>query len=384
MTDAPTDQRRCPPLLPLLIATWLVIFAGTFASGQVGGDLPETGRALYENACAACHGSDGRGAPAHVVGFDTPLPDFSDCEFAPREADGDWYYVTAEGGPARGFSEIMPAFGDALTDEQIQKTLNHIRTFCTNKDWPRGELNLPRPLKTTKAYPEDEVVFSSTFESEGLGKVTNELIYEKRIGERNQFELIFPFGWAEQPASGGTDTDWRGAIEDVGVGFKRVMLHSYESGSIVSLGGEVFFNTGDKDDGLGSGTTIFEPYLAYGQILPADYFFQCQAGFELPSNGKHANETVFWRGAFGRTISTGVYGQAWSPMVELIGSKELVSGTDTDWDAIPQLQVALNRRQHVRLCFGAKIPLNNRDLRETEYMVYLLWDWFDGGFFEGW
>jgi hypothetical protein len=25
-----------------------------------------------------------------------------------------------------------------------------------------------------------------------------------------------------------------------------------------------------------------------------------------------------------------------------------------------------------------------RDTRSTRLLVYLLWDWFDGGFFEGW
>jgi hypothetical protein len=328
---------------------------------------------------------DGRGAPAKVVGFDVPLPDFTDSSFASREAAADWHYVASEGGPARGFSRIMPAFGDALTDEEIQKIVSHVHTFYPDKDWPRGELNLPRALKTGKAYPEDELVFTSTFEREGHGKFANKVIYEKRIGKRNQFELIFPFGWAEQTISAGNnEKEWRGSFGDVGLGFKRVMHHSIESGSIVSLAGEMFFNSGDKADGFGNGTTVFEPYLAYGQLLPADYFIQCQAGFELPFNGKQANEIVFWRGALGRTFETGPYGRAWSPMIELIGEKELVSGTDTNWDIIPQMQVTLNTRQHIRLCAGAKIPMNNRDLRETEYMIYLLWDWFDGGFFEGW
>jgi hypothetical protein len=34
--------------------------------------------------------------------------------------------------------------------------------------------------------------------------------------------------------------------------------------------------------------------------------------------------------------------------------------------------------------FGVRIPLNDADVRQTELIVYILWDWFDGGFFEGW
>lgn len=70
-----------------------------------------TGKELYQAACAACHGNDGRGAPQTQVGFDTPLPDFTDCQFASREPDPDWVTVVHEGGPVRGFAEIMPAFG---------------------------------------------------------------------------------------------------------------------------------------------------------------------------------------------------------------------------------------------------------------------------------
>jgi len=51
---------------------------------------------------------------------------------------------------------------------------------------------------------------------------------------------------------------------------------------------------------------------------------------------------------------------------------------------VPQLQVTLSTRQHVRLGVGAKIPLNNTATRETTYLAYVLWDWFDGGFIDGW
>ena len=72
------------------------------------------GSALYERACAACHGTDGQGRGAVDVGFDIPLPDFSDCAFASREPDADWFAVVHEGGPVRAFDRMMPAFGDAL------------------------------------------------------------------------------------------------------------------------------------------------------------------------------------------------------------------------------------------------------------------------------
>jgi hypothetical protein len=48
------------------------------------------------------------------------------------------------------------------------------------------------------------------------------------------------------------------------------------------------------------------------------------------------------------------------------------------------MQVTLNRRQHVMLNLGVRLPLTNADRRNTLILAYLLWDWFDGGFLAGW
>jgi mono/diheme cytochrome c family protein len=114
----------------------------------------KNGAELYRAACAACHGSDGRRVPQSLVGLDLPVPDFTDCRFGSPEADMDWMAVVHEGGPARAFDPMMPAFGDALSDDEITLIIGHLRTFCLEPGWPRGDLNLPRPLVTEKAYPE--------------------------------------------------------------------------------------------------------------------------------------------------------------------------------------------------------------------------------------
>lgn len=369
-----------------VVSLWCI---GKFAIGSVppklSEKLPESGRELYRLSCAACHGSDGRGAPTGMVGFDTPLPDFTDCNFTTREAAADWIAVAMEGGPARGFSEIMPEFGDALTQEQVTKILLHIRTFADCDDWPRGELNLPRAIFTTKAYPEDELVIESIFKTEGLDKISNKLIYERRIGEHNQVELAVPFGWNKIESNDDSEhTEWASGMGDVALGAKRVLFHSMSSQSILSAGAEVLLPTGDEDEGFGKGTTVFEPFLAYGQLFPADFFLQLQAGVELPCEDEHVQDEAFWKMAAGRTFSLGRYGSSWSPMVEILGSKNLDRGHDAEWDIVPQIQLSLNRRQHVRLALGVRLPLNHTDQRDPVYVVYLLWDMFDGGFLEGW
>src|SRR6187455_887798 len=70
--------------------------------------IPPNGRAIFEANCAACHGLDGRGMRTTAqVGFDLPMPNFSDCEFGPREADADWSAIIHQGGPVRAFPRLM-------------------------------------------------------------------------------------------------------------------------------------------------------------------------------------------------------------------------------------------------------------------------------------
>ena len=82
----------------------------------------DEGQRLYELACSGCHGTDGVGAARDQVAFDTPLPDFSDCSFSSREPDADWVAIAHQGGPVRAFDETMPAFGEALSEEQSNLT----------------------------------------------------------------------------------------------------------------------------------------------------------------------------------------------------------------------------------------------------------------------
>ena len=373
----------------LCLAGVLYVFGGILmiALPAVADDsMPSTGRAIYRAACSSCHGADGRGAPPSLVGFPTPVPDFTDCDFANREPDSDWMGITYEGGPSRGFSEFMPAFEGALTVEQVQFAVNHIRTFCTDDRWPRGELNLPRALITGKAFPEDEAVMTTLIDIEGEGAILNKVVYEQRFGPRNQWEIVVPFGWLETENVIDDDgsTRWTSSMGDIALALKRVVYHSYEKGSIVSVAGELILPTGDEELGFGNGTTVFEPIVVWGQILPADFFLQTQFGLELTADKDKAENAAFLRAALGWTTTTGEFGRAWSPMVELTAGREFATDTTIRYSIVPQIQITLNRRQHIMFNFGLRVPLNERDVRKTQVVFYVLWDWFDGTLFEGW
>jgi mono/diheme cytochrome c family protein len=338
----------------------------------------KTGADLYREACAACHGLDGTGKEAGAIGFDVPTPDFTDCQFAPREANADWVTVAHEGGPARGFSRHMPAFGGAFGEADLHRIVEHIKTFCMAPEWPRGELNLPKALFTEKAFPEDEWVMTTSF-GRRPASVSTQFVYEKRFGPRNQIEIKLPLAVSR---AGGA---WSGGAGDLGLGFKRALAHSLERGYIFSLSGELILPTGDGAAGLSKDTTVFESFVTLGKLLPADGFLQLQGGVELPADRAKAGREVFWRAAVGKTFTeNGPFGRAWSPMVEVLAARELARGAAIDWDIVPQFQVTLNTRQHVRFNIGWRTPLGGRRGRSSSVVMYFLWDWFDGGLRDGW
>lgn len=376
------EDRRVPCRMvgwPSLSLPLVAFLAAALPATARAAEPLRSGAELYLAACAHCHGRDGRGAAPERLRLPVPLPDFTDCRFAAREPDEDWAAVVHEGGPARGFDRTMPAFGDALSAAQVDLVLAHVRSFCRDDGWPRGELNLPRPLVTEKAFPEDEVVLTASVATEGRGEVATRFVYERRFGARGQVELVVPVTARETGTPG-----WRGGLGDVAIGYKHALAHSFRTGSIVSVTGEIVLPTGTVATGFGKGTTVFEPFVTFGQLLPRGTFLQFQGGVELPIDVEKAEREAFWRTTIGGTLSEPRYGRQWSPMVEVLAARALEASERTQWDLVPQVQVTLSRRQHVMVNGGVRVPLTDARRRTTAVVVYLLWDWFDGGLTDGW
>jgi hypothetical protein len=359
----------------------LLVIPGT-ALGQGKTTGAGSGAEIFHSSCAACHGSDGRGAPDSMRGFELPktFPDFTDCVATVREANDFWSAIVHNGGPGRGFSEIMPSFREALSDDQIGKVIGHLRNFCREPAWPRGELNLPRAIVTEKAFPEDEMVMDVAFDTEGDTNIAMRAVYERRLGARGQLDIVLPFQF-QKPGGAG----WESGVGDLAVGYKRVLMANLHSGSIFSIAGETILATGNADRGMGKGVNIFEAFGSFGQILPKGSFFQFQSGIEFPTDTRIANRAVYWRTVLGKSFARDKgLGRLWSPMVEVLADRELATDAQINWDIVPQFQVTLNRRQHVRASVGLRLPINDFGPRPTQVLFYLLWDWFDGGLRDGW
>jgi cbb3-type cytochrome c oxidase subunit III len=77
------------------------------------GDVALTGRELYEDSCASCHAADLSGAG--------DFPDIGRGSDASEEVDDFLKRRIAEG------RNEMPAFGDILSDEQIELIIDYVR-----------------------------------------------------------------------------------------------------------------------------------------------------------------------------------------------------------------------------------------------------------------
>lgn len=78
------------------------------------------GRLVYQNYCTLCHGKEGKG-DGRAARLHTPPPANLTQSKAPRDYLA---MVVRKGGEAMGRGKGMPPWGEQLTDEQINDTLN--------------------------------------------------------------------------------------------------------------------------------------------------------------------------------------------------------------------------------------------------------------------
>jgi mono/diheme cytochrome c family protein len=366
-----------------LLVLWLCLpVALLFAQGgDRSSNRREAGQKLFRSACAACHGADGRGTSQDVAGFTRPrtFPDFTACDQTTPEPNINWQDVITHGGRARGFSDIMPSFSAALTPEQVDDLVAYLRSFCKDSRWPRGELNLPRALVTEKAYPEDEVVLSTSFNAQGAPGGTSHIIHEQRFGKNNQIEVDVPVNFQDEKHT------WYGGVGDTTLAVKRTFYSNLQSGSIFALQGGVLLPTGSRTRGFGSGTTTFETFAAFDQLFRTNTFIQTQFGADLPRHTDIAPQSIFFNTAIGQSIAVDHgFGRVWSPMMEFVAARDLVDNAKTNWDVVPQMQVTISKRQHIKADLGVRVPITNTTGRNVQIVFYLLWDWQDGRLNEGW
>lgn len=344
---------------------WLWLAAPALADDDLDG------KTLYAEACASCHGLDGRGA-AHTA-VRVPLPDFTDCGFNTREPNSDWAIVVAHGGPAMALSNQMPAFEGVLTAAETERVLDYVRSFCRDHRWPRGELNFRRPIFTTKAFPENEAVLTQRF-TKGPGGDAHwqtQLIGETRVGPRGQIELTVPFE-IDDPHGGPTE----GGIGDLALSYQQVFFASLPHLSIAAASLELVLPSGDRNRGLGDGTVSFEPSLLAGTAALHPLVLQGQLQGLAPVDDDRADRGVRYRLAL--SVPLGPLRRDWWPTLELEALQNVGAGTDSFF-LTPQVYKAIRKRGHVALALGVQVPVGGNEPFDYRIVGFLLWEFLDGG-----
>jgi mono/diheme cytochrome c family protein len=351
----------------------LTLLAAAAAHPANADDL-QRGAEIFQSNCATCHGPAGSpDADSELVKSLGVVPaNFSDALFNSREPASTWKVVITHGGPSMGFSEMMPAFGATLAEQDIDNVLAYIKTLGGEHDYPDGELNLFLPVRTKKAFPEDEWVWKQRYTGQdGDNAWKNTLEYEFRIGQRAQgvFEVTH---------------EVKGSQQDFGhfePGLKYVLKHDRDAGFIL---------TGAAQAGvpLNSGAHWeFLPYLALGKLLSEKWTLQSSGRLVLDledsdkSKGELAGVVHYVHTDRGRAVFPGL---------ELVAEIPFERGSGPDraaavqWSLIPQARIGLNKRGNIALNAGLELPLNDDYRYDWRAYVYFIWDFADGGLFDGW
>ena len=355
------------------MSRWVVAFACTSLVGigalhaQAPQDLapPE----LYRMACAACHGPAGEGldpSGALYQTFDPPPAALSDPLFNSREPAADWFLVTKYGGQRLGLSKQMPGFGEALGDEQIEALVGYLKTLAGEHRYPPGDLNLTRPLATTKAFPEDEALLIHRYESREAADdaLFTTLYYARRFGPRGHGEIKLTH------ASVGSES----FLDEVEIEYKHVVGYNLERGLLHSIGGEVAVPIEDDD-----ASEVLIPYYTMAGVLSASTTFQGQLRAKLPVDDLDRGEAEL-RGIFHWLPSQ--WPRSVTPGLEFTLSEPFTSESTTA-TVIPQLFAGLTKGGHVALAIGVELPLTDEPF-DYKILSFLLWDIADGPFWRGW
>ena len=134
--------------------------------------LMKTGEPLFIHYCSHCHGINGDGEGFNAEYLDREPADLTDSEFMAKRKDSRIYRVINKGGPEVRKSNLMPAFGNTLSDLEVWSLVAYVRSLSEGelKGLPKN-LNSERP-KGAKLSEKELTAFKAWVKSGGLDEAS--------------------------------------------------------------------------------------------------------------------------------------------------------------------------------------------------------------------
>jgi len=343
----------------------ILLMLMAYAYGQIVGN-PRRGRAVFEQYCTLCHGSDAKGTGPLAKTLPVPPADLTDCRRTAEDPVEVTEGTIRHGGSYVGLSPVMPAWQGKLTDEQIADAASYVKTLCSDPDWVPGELNLPRPLITDKAYPEQEAIVGSRF-GRGPSKDTETFgTIEYRINGLTNVELTT--NYLNTRPDGGQP---HAGLGDSSIALNRVVAFSRENRWLASAGLELGLPTGSHSRGLGAGDLVWQPFARAGwdwrQVV-----IQGDAILALPQKNADVKSAIAYDVAIGRYFQPDPRMQI-TPMVEFNSETPLngPSRGETKSAVLPEIRV---KWLEWGAAFGVQVPITGARDFDTRPMFDIFYE----------
>jgi mono/diheme cytochrome c family protein len=96
--------------------------------------VERSGRQLFSQYCAVCHGIEGRGDGFNAYNLEPRPTDLADSTYMNVISDQALREVITQGGRGSNKSVLMPAYGQTLTSQEIEWLVAFIRTLRTGRE----------------------------------------------------------------------------------------------------------------------------------------------------------------------------------------------------------------------------------------------------------
>ncbi len=113
-----------------LTALVIALAVGMLVHGMARGQDVAKGKAVYQQYCASCHGTGGKGDGPAGAALNPKPRDLSDKTYAQGLKDDYLFQITKNGGPVVKKSPLMPAWGNTLKDDQIKDVVGYLRSLA--------------------------------------------------------------------------------------------------------------------------------------------------------------------------------------------------------------------------------------------------------------